>query len=256
MAAADVIEVRLRGERDVTVLFPAPWLRVVRGARQGLPGILSDWPRALVAIDGPMFETTVGTDRFGVYDGVTGARHGSTLPAEGLTVSVAGGVAAGAYGWAVPPHASVALQTWPSLVRSGRPVYHDTAANRERVWRAGMGVHRDGRVVFVVLVGSMADLSDRMAAEGIVEGGYLDGGHSVALDVRDRLRRVHTAPNGSAVPTWVLVMPPDGVQASVVGAGGVPWRTIALALGGTGAAVVVGAALVEAFTSRRKRPSG
>ncbi len=250
----DVVEVRQRGERDVTVLFPPTWLHVVRGARQALAGILSDWPRAVVAIDGPMFETTIGTDRFGVFDSVTGADHASSVPQEGLTVSVEQGQGRGAYGWAVPARASVAVQTWPSLVRDGRAVYHDTASNRERVWRAGMGVHRDGRIVLVVLVGSMADLADRMVAEGILNGGYLDGGHTVALDVRDRLRRVHTAPDGAAVPTWILAMPPTGVQAQVRGLGGSTLQYVAWALGGAATLFVVGAALVELEAARGTRP--
>lgn len=229
---------RHAGTQGVTVLFPPSWFRVVRGARQNLTQTMGDRPRAVMAVDGHMFESTAGSDKFAALDTVNGVLHTSTLPHEGLTVSVVGGRARGVYGGELPRGATVALQTWPSLVLAGRVVPHDTAANRERVWRAGFGVHRDGRLVVVVMVGTMLALSQKMVAEGVTEGGYLDGGHSVALEVRDGVRRVHTAPDGSQVPTWILAQPPEGVTPSVQDSGAI--ASVALpALGVAGLVLLV-----------------
>lgn len=193
----------------VVVRFEPSWLRYVRGPRRDLDQILGDNPRAVFAVDGTMFESTAGTDAFLIHDSVTGAHVPTQRPAEGMTIAVVDGVASGTYGGIMPPRATVAVQTWPSLVRDGVAVPHDTPANRERVWRVGMGVGRDGRIVVVMLVGSLLALSQRMVVEGVLNGGYLDGGSSLAAEARGVFRRVHTPPSGSRVPGWVLAVPPD-----------------------------------------------
>lgn len=232
--------------------FPGSWLHVVRGPRQTLPQILSDWPRALFVANGTMFESTAGHDRFGALDRELGVNHSSTIVDEGATIAVVGGRAVGAYGGRVPAGASVALQGWPSLVINGRPVYHPTAANNERVWRSGLGSLADGRVLYVALVGSLAMLSDRMAELGAVVAGYLDGGHSQGAELRGVGRRVHTAPDGAAVPTWVLAMPAQGDQGALSGqnssgSSAATAATVGKVLAGIGGALALGVAARAIF---------
>jgi hypothetical protein len=220
-------------DQSVVVRFPATWLHIARGPRRDLDQILGDYPRADFAVDGTMFESTAGTDSFLLYDPSMGVDLPTRKANEGVTISVVNGVASARYGGVAEPGATVALQTWPSMVVNGRPQPHDTPANRERVWRLGIGVDSSGQIVVVMLIGAIIDLANRMAREGIVNGGYLDGGSSLAAEARGVFRRVHTAPSGSRIPGWILAVPPDGEPSSITTTGPNP-QTLA---GRAGAAV-------------------
>ncbi len=207
-------------DQSVVVRYPASWLHIDRSnARRDLDQILGDNPRAVFAVDGTMFESTAGTDAFLLYDPSKGVNQPTRKPNEGMTISVVGGRAQGQYGGHMAQGATVAVQSWPSMVVDGRPVAHDTAANRERVWRLGIGADAHGGIVVVMLIGPMSALGERMAREGIINGGYLDGGSSLAADARGVFRRTHTAPSGVRIPGWILAVPPDGVRSEVVSHG-------------------------------------
>ena len=224
----------LQSARDssVVVRFDASWLRYVRGPRRDLDQILGDNPRAVFAVDGTMFESHAGSDVLLNFDTITGVNVASRKPTEGMTIAVVNRIADAVYGGALPIGASVAIQTWPSLVRNGRVSASNVGTNVERVWRVGMGVTNTGRIAVVMLVGTMVDLANRMVSEGLVNAGYLDGGSSLAAEARGVFRRVHTAPSGSRVPGWVLAVPPDEAPDATLG-------TVEASSGGASAAVPV-----------------
>lgn len=206
-------------DQSVVVKFPPSWLHVVRGPVRDLDQVLGDYPSAMFAADGSMYNSAAGTDAFLWLDAAFNTRVPTKVPGEGMTISVVNGVATAAYGGVPASGASVAVQTWPSLVNQGVAVPHITAGNSERVWRIGMGVSRDGMIMVVMLVGSMLDLSNRMVREGMVNAGYLDGGSSLAAEARGVFRRAYTVPRGGSthlIPGWILAIPPNGETPTVV----------------------------------------
>ena len=71
-------------------------------------------------------------------------------------------------GAVVPAGATVAVQGYPEVIRGGRVVANPTS-DTDRVVRAGVGIDREGLVVFVVGVGSMYGFGQGALAAGLVE---------------------------------------------------------------------------------------
>jgi len=179
--------------------------------------VLEANPRADAVLDGPMFATARGEGGYDTFqhgtveylllDAARGVAVPSQHPERGLTVSVRDGVAYVADGASVPAGATVAVQGYPTLVRNGVSVA-STARDTERVGRAALGVFRDGRVVLASGVGAMAAFAERLAALGVRDAVYTDGGGSTGLVVRgpDGVLVGSDAddPDGRRVPSWLV----------------------------------------------------
>lgn len=242
----------------VVATFPGPWLRVEHGAPKRLAQVVADHPRAALVVNGPMFDSGA-RPRFLLLDRASGLRTPSSEPDEGVTIWTDGGRAHGAYGGHAPDAATAAVQGWPSLVVDGRVTASDTGTNAERVWRPGIGVTADGRVMVVALVGTMTALAERMRAEGAVFAGYLDGGSSTQLEAGGVTRE---SPGVAPVPTWILAEPPSGTSPWLWVGGGacalallyVGWQATRAARGEVAAAPALRSNPPTLYRTARGRP--
>jgi len=229
----------------VIATFPAAWLRAEVGPDRLLADVAEANPSALFIVNGAMFDGA-HRPRFLLRDVAAGVSYGSSEPDEGVTVWVERGVAGAAYGGRAPDGAEVAVQGWPSLVRAGVASATNVGTNAERVWRPGIGVTADGRIVVVAVVGTMVQLAERMVAAGAWWAGYLDGGSSLQLE-GGGVRRA--SPDVAPVPVFLLAKPPAGSSAVV------RWTPArkAVVIGG---AALAAAALVALWAERRRAATG
>jgi len=159
----------------------------------------------MAAIDGPMFDyccpDTCGNnyDRYHcgklLFLHLDTTRPGaeinipSTRPNEGMTISVANGVASAEAGSVVAEGATVAVQLFPELVRESRNAAtgpHSQVPLNTEV--AAVGTLSDGRVFFAYHphVSNMRHFAEILleANVGVAEAGYTDGGGSARLEVK------------------------------------------------------------------------
>lgn len=80
-----------------------------------------------------------------------------------------------------PADARVSVQLYPYMVHAGRNIYPLYEGEPTREWRAGVGVHRDGRLAFLAWVGGIYEGAEIAVSLGLTEFGYTDGGGSTAL---------------------------------------------------------------------------
>jgi hypothetical protein len=99
------------------------------------------------------------------------------------------------------PAAVMAVQGYPTLLLDGRNVT-SPELNLERVWRSGVGLMADGRVMLAVAVGSMSSFADQMEDAGARRAVYTDGGDSTALGFGSR--RVG-ADADRPVASWITI---------------------------------------------------
>lgn len=233
--------------------FPARDLRVFAATRDGLQANQSQpttglealrMTGAYAALDGPMFARCdsglTGTDaqryaqsncsrvEYLLYDEAAGLLVQSRYPTRGATLAVVDGVPTMFDGAVVPAGATVAVQGYPEVIRGGRVVANPTS-DTDRVVRAGVGIDREGLVVFVVGVGSMYGFGQGALAAGLVELVYTDGGGSGRAQLEDAFA-------GSAenrrVGSWLLAMR-GGSSGESGGSSALGW--IALGVAGAGA---------------------
>ena len=158
------------------------------------------------ALNGAMYADLGSTGRilYRVFDTQAGIDLPGSRRLDGITFSVVNGNVVVRSGANVQPGASVAVQTFPSLVRAGLAVpIADTESNRSRVWRAALVTGADpSRIGFAVARGSsLTDFRDKLIAARVQHAGYTDGGGSTSLviegvregDAQDR-----------AVATWLV----------------------------------------------------
>ena len=159
---------------------------------------------AAVALDGSMYSdigSGLARPRFLMMDQARGVLIETRSPSDGMTISVKNGVASANTDAVVTPGATVAVQLYPELVRSGRNMANplrDTSV----VWRAALGIFRDGNLGFAVGVSSMYTFAQHLSEMGFVHAGYTDGGDSTLMAFRDGSwvgDREHRA-----VSSWIL----------------------------------------------------
>lgn len=128
-------------------------------------------------LDYRYFDRAAGIDVLGRY------------PNRGVTIGVADGQAFASPTSTMPANADVAVQLYPSIVENGVNIGNDdVGTNGDRLWRGGLGILPDGRMVMAVGEGSMRTFADAMIALGCTVVGYLDGGGSASALVRGGTR--------------------------------------------------------------------
>lgn len=174
---------------------PAPGGREVpHTAREALAAL----PQAVAVLDGPMFRIAdpahpdyrryrAGKIDYHVVDRALGIEDdgGSATDTRGITLSVLGNAAFVAKGDRVAEGADVAVQLYPSLIENG-VVVASPSVNADEVWRAGVGLRADGKLILAVGRGTMRWFAEQLAAAGATQAGYTDGGGSTRLETRER----------------------------------------------------------------------
>lgn len=174
--------------------------------------VMSDYPKAMAAMAAPMYSHTgSGSCGGGVkpctrqLDLSHGVNVGPTsrLANSGVLIQVVNGRASAKQGSSVDPTATVAIQTYPTLVWNGSP---SGGGSESSV--AGLGLLGDGRLIYLVASGgSLADLANLFISKGARYAGYCDAGSSAALYVRNEgWRGVHA--RAPKLPAWVLAEGP------------------------------------------------
>ena len=79
-----------------------------------------------------------------------------------------------------PIGALCSVQLWPWMVRNGQSVVSGWTEGAHES-RAAFGLHRDGRIVFLAGIRSIAHMAELAISQGVVELGYTDGGGSTSL---------------------------------------------------------------------------
>lgn len=171
--------------------------------------VLASDPSILAVVDGAM-ASPCGSD-FTSHPGMSAAEvrrieHCRTLdyryvdrargidvpgrfPHVGGTIGVAGGRAFFSPDATVPANADVAIQAYPSIVEDGRNIANDASgSNGQALWRGGLGILRDGRMVYALGIASMRTFAAAMIALGCTYVIYLDGGGSASMQVRGGVR--------------------------------------------------------------------
>lgn len=103
---------------------------------------------------------------------------------------------------AANPAADLAVQGYPSLTFDGRNVTN-REVNNDRVWRSGVGLMPDGRVMLAVAVNSMWGFAEQFIAAGARRAVYTDGGGSTVLGFGNQ--RIGSTVDRS-VASWITVM--------------------------------------------------
>jgi len=207
--------------------FDPSWLRLYApayGPGQTLPTGPSDVLAATgaqAALNGPMFDgvpsdqnATYDVIDFLHYDPAGGVNLAGRNPNEGMTIWTDGTAAYASPGGQVPASATVAIQTYPTLVQGGQSVV-DTSipSNGTAEWRSAIAILQDGRVAFAVGAVTMGQLAQALIAAGATDAGYTDGSYSTALATPGNT----TGPTPHrAVASWILALPPDASSTTPV----------------------------------------
>jgi hypothetical protein len=176
-----------------------------------LDGLRQLEPKAYAALDGPMFGSACsphgrgpGCVQYRLRDRRRDVDLPSIYPDRGLTFAVGGitssaRVLRGADDDEIGS-ASVAVQTWPTLVDNGDPT--SGSADREAVGRAALCVLRDGRLAFAAGTGPMGTFARELVERGVLWAGYTDGGGSTGL-----LGPGVELGGNRPVPAWLVATP-------------------------------------------------
>jgi hypothetical protein len=107
------------------------------------------------------------------------------FPHVGGTIGVANGRAFFSADATVPADVAVAIQAYPSIVENGVNIANDASGtNGQALWRGGLGIMRNGRMVYALGMASMRTFAAAMLAMGCTYVIYLDGGGSASMLVR------------------------------------------------------------------------
>lgn len=183
---------------------------------------------AAAVLDGSMYSdigSGLARPRFLMHDPARGVSVATRSPRDGMTISVLNGVAYARSNAEAVEGASVAVQLYPELVRSGRNVA-STTNDTSTVWRAGLGIYRDGRLGFAVGLMPMFRFASGMRDMGFVDAGYTDGGDSTLLLTRDE--GSVGDPDHRAVSSWLMDVGDraeknDSGLGTVLAAAGLTW---------------------------------
>lgn len=184
--------------------------------REHVAAVALERSRAALVFPGPMFDAAAyaegapATLRYRLRDRARRIDHGglASTDAQGASLCVAGGVATLAHGDPAPDGADVIVQGYPTLVEDGA-VVTSIARNRERVWRPGVGVLRNGELVLALAHGSMTGLATGLYQYGCVGAVHLDGGGSGRVAYYDAggLQRHAGSSEDRALASWLTVAP-------------------------------------------------
>lgn len=205
---------------------------------------------AYAALDGPMFNFCPGEPHdyasyqcaapvFGFVDKRRGVDAVSTRASDGITISIVGGQPRVMQGFQAPTGASVAVQLYPTLVRDGQAVNHNTSDGPDS--RAALAILGDGRMALVTAEGlTLEDFATALADYGVRDAGYTDGGGSTGLAYTEN-GGVHTLGGTRRVAAWLVVEKYNH------------WSTATKVAVGVGAAVAAGGLLYWLHVASTKR---
>jgi len=156
--------------------------------------------------------------RFAQYDASRGLWLPGVSPddSRSIMISVVGGNATATPGNSERPDgASAAVQLMPTLVVAEQPIANNgnVSGGSQIVWRAALGILRDGRLVFAAGQHDISGFVSALISNGVANAGYTDGGGSTSLVFDSGDRYGH--PEQRRVATWLTVGQPN-VLATII----------------------------------------